>query len=301
MRQYSLLFSIIFRPVKPDCSNHFYHQRIVIIMYSYVCIMFYFCVRQNFVCHTKQVASVPSHHWPAKWSSIVSPPSILPRKSIVLLLLISLPVHADSPSHVISRTINQPREEAPCLNRQSVHLRQLEVALCCRHWSYQEKALCVAAFNQSAHAHWFAVACKQPNRQPAKRRSAMSLPPIIPPATGRSSVVLPPSIIPRKSIVLPLSISPPLHADLPSHVTSQTVNQPREEASWLCRWSVHPRTLEVVLCCLRRSFQEKALFHLCRSVRLRPLICRCTSVAEQLTSQEKNHCVSAVDQSTCAH
>ncbi len=111
-------------------------------MYSNVCIMFYYCVRQNFVCHTKQVASVPSHHQLAKGSSVVLPPSIIPRKSIVLLPSISPPVHADLPLHVTSRTINQPREEASCLCRQSVHPRPLEVALCCRRGSYQEKALC---------------------------------------------------------------------------------------------------------------------------------------------------------------
>ena len=142
MRWYSLLFSIIFRSVKPNSSNHCSRQRIVIIMHSYVCIMFYFCVHQNFVCHTKQVASFPSHHWLAKWSSIVSPPSILPRKSIVSPPSISPPVHADLPSHVTIRTVNQPREEALRLCRQSAHLRLLEVALCCRRQSYWRKALC---------------------------------------------------------------------------------------------------------------------------------------------------------------
>ncbi len=142
MRWYSLLFSIIFCCVKPNSSNHYNPQCIVIIMYSYVCIMFYFYVRQNFVCHTKQVASVPSHHWPAKWSSAMSPPLILPRKSIVLPPSISPPAHADSPLHVTSRTVNQPREEALCLRRWSVHPRLLEVALCCRRQSYQEKVSC---------------------------------------------------------------------------------------------------------------------------------------------------------------
>ncbi len=141
MRWYSLLFSIIFRSVKPNSSNHCNHQRII-IMYSYVCIMFYFCMRQNFVCHSKQVVSVPSHYRPAKWSSIVSPPLIFTRKSIALLPLISPPVHADLPLHVTSRTVYQPREKAPCLRRWSVHLCPLEVALCCRRWSYQKKALC---------------------------------------------------------------------------------------------------------------------------------------------------------------
>jgi hypothetical protein len=51
----------IFRSVKPNSSNHC-NRQCIIIMYSYICIMFYFCVRQNFVRHTKQVASVPSHH-----------------------------------------------------------------------------------------------------------------------------------------------------------------------------------------------------------------------------------------------
>ncbi len=142
MRWYSLLVSFILDFVIPNSSNHCTCQHLF-IMYSYICIMFYFCMHQNFVCHTKQVASVlPSHHWPAKWSSVVSPLLIIPRKSIVLPLSISPPAHADSPSQVSSRTVNQPREEAPCLCRQSVHLHPLEVALCCRRWSYREKALC---------------------------------------------------------------------------------------------------------------------------------------------------------------
>ncbi len=141
MRWYSLLLSIIFRSVIPNSSNHCNRQRII-IMYSYICIMFYFCVHQNFVCHTKQVASVPSHHWPPKWNSVASPPSILPRKSILLPPLISPPAHADLPSHVTSRTIDQLREEAPCLRHWSVHPCLLEVALCCRCQSYQEKASC---------------------------------------------------------------------------------------------------------------------------------------------------------------
>ncbi len=142
MRWFSLLFSIIFCSVKPNSSNYCNCQRIVIIMYSYVCIMFYHCVHQNFVCHTKQVASVPSHHQPAEWSSVMLPPLILPRKSIVLPPLISLPAHADLPLHVTSQTVNQPREEAPCLRHWSVHPHPLEVVLCCRCRSYQEKASC---------------------------------------------------------------------------------------------------------------------------------------------------------------
>ncbi len=141
MRWYNLLFSIIFHSVKPNSSNHCDCQPII-IMYSYVCIMFCFCMRQNFVCHTKRVVSVPSHHGPAKWSSVVSPWLILPRKNIVLPPLISLPAHIDSQLHITSQTVNQPREEAPCLCIWSVHPRPLEVALCCCHWSYQEKALC---------------------------------------------------------------------------------------------------------------------------------------------------------------
>ncbi len=141
MKWYSLLFSIILGFVVPNSSNHCTCQRIF-IMYSFVCIMFHFCVRQNFVCHTKQVASVPSHHWPAKWSIVVLPPLIIPRKSIVLLLSISLPTPTDLLLHITSRTVDQPREEASCLCRQSVHPRPLEVALCRRHQSYQEKALC---------------------------------------------------------------------------------------------------------------------------------------------------------------
>ncbi len=141
MRWYSLLCSIIFCSVMPNSSNHCNRQRII-IMYSYVCILFYFCMHQNFVCHTKQVASVPSHHRPAKWSSVVSPPSILPRKSIVSPPSISPPAHADLPLHVTSQTVDQPREESPCLCHQSVHPHPLEVALCCRCRSYQEKASC---------------------------------------------------------------------------------------------------------------------------------------------------------------
>jgi hypothetical protein len=109
-------FSIILGFVIPNSSNHFTHQR-TFIMYSYVCIMFYFCVHQNFVCHTKRVASVPSHHRPAKGSSIVLPPSIIPRKSIVSPPSISPPAHADLPLHVRCRTVNQPREEALCCRR----------------------------------------------------------------------------------------------------------------------------------------------------------------------------------------
>ncbi len=123
-------FSIILGFVIPISSNHCTRQRIF-IMYSYVCIMFYFCVRQNFVCHTKRVASVPSHHQQAKGSSILLPPLIRPRKSIVLPPSISPPVHADLPLHITSQTVNQPREEALCLCRQSIHPRPLEVALCC--------------------------------------------------------------------------------------------------------------------------------------------------------------------------
>ncbi len=196
MRWYSLLFSIISRSVIPYSSNHCNCQRII-IMYSYICIMFYFCVRQIFFCHTKQVASAPSHHQTAEWSSVVSPPLILPIKSIVLPPSISLPTHADSLSHVTSQTVNQPREEAPCFRRWSVHPRPLEVALCCRHQSYRKNHR-VAAVDQSTCARWFAVARKQPNYQPAERRSTVSLPSIIPPATGRSSIVSLPLIIPRK-------------------------------------------------------------------------------------------------------
>ncbi len=148
MRWYSLLFSIIFRSVIPNSSNHCDCQHII-IMYSYVCIMFSFCMHQNFVCHTKQVASVPSHHWPAEWSSVVSLLLILPRKSIVLPPSIILPAHADSPLHVTSRTVDQPRDEAPCLHRWSVHPHLLEVVLFCRCQSYQEKAMCCR--RQSVH------------------------------------------------------------------------------------------------------------------------------------------------------
>ncbi len=150
MRWYSLLFLIILGFVIPNSSNHCTCQRIF-IMYSYIFIMFCFCVHQNFVCHTKWDASVPSHHWPAKGSSIMLPPSIIPRKSIVLPLSINPPAHADSPLYISSRTVDQPREEASCLCRQSVHPHPLEVALCCRHQSYQDKAL--RCCHQSVRRH----------------------------------------------------------------------------------------------------------------------------------------------------
>ncbi len=67
--------------------------------------MFYFCMCQNFVCHTKQVASVPSHHQPAEWSSVVSLPLILPRKSIILPPSISPPVHADLLSQFLMKQL----------------------------------------------------------------------------------------------------------------------------------------------------------------------------------------------------
>ncbi len=137
----TITFSIILGFVIPNSSNHC-TRLCIFIMYSYVCIMFYFCLCQNFVCHTKRVASVPSHHQPAKGSSIVLPPSIIPRKSVVLPPSISLPAHADSLLHISSQTVDQPREEASCLCHRSVHLRLLEVALCCRRWSYQEKTSC---------------------------------------------------------------------------------------------------------------------------------------------------------------
>ncbi len=139
MIQFTVFYYIC--SVIPNSSNHC-NRQCIIIMYSYVCIMFYFCMHQNFVYHTKQVANVPSHHQPAEWSSVVSPPSILPRKSIVSPPSISPPVHADLPLHVTSQTVDQPREEAPCLRHQSVHPRLLEVALYCHRWSYQEKASC---------------------------------------------------------------------------------------------------------------------------------------------------------------
>ncbi len=100
--------------------------------------------------------------------------------------------------------------------------------------------------------------------------------------------------------MLPPLISPPAHADSPSYVTSQTVDQPREEESCLCRWSVHPCPLEVASCCCCWSYQEKALCCCRQSVRLCPLICRRTSVAKSSTSQEKKRCVSAINHSTRA-
>ncbi len=162
MRWYSLLISIILGFVIPNSSNHCTCQ-CMFIMYSYVCIMIYFCMRQNFVCHTKQVASVPSHHQPAEGSSVMSPTLIIPRKSIMSLLLISLPAHADSPSHISSQTLDQPREEALCLCHWSVHPRLLEVALRCGHWSYQDKASC--HHRPSVRPiHWLVVARNLPNR-----------------------------------------------------------------------------------------------------------------------------------------
>ncbi len=139
MRWYSLLFSIILGFVIPNSSNHCTRQRIF-IMYSYVCILFYFCVRQNFVCHTKQVTSVSSHHRPAKGSSVVSPLSIIPSKSIVLPLSISPPTHADSPSHITRQTVNQPREEVLCLCRWSGQSYR-EKASCRRRWSVRPGTL----------------------------------------------------------------------------------------------------------------------------------------------------------------
>ncbi len=124
MKWYNLLFSITLGFVVPYSSYHCTHQRIF-IMHSYVHIMFYFCMCQNFVCHTMCVASVPSHHQPAKWSSVMLPPSIILRKSIMSLLLISLPAPADLPSHITIRTVDQPREEALCLCHWSVCLRLL--------------------------------------------------------------------------------------------------------------------------------------------------------------------------------
>ncbi len=295
MRWYSLLFSIIFRPVIPISSNHCNRQRII-SMYSYICIMFYFCVRQNFVCHTKRVSSVPSHHQPAKWSSVVSPPLILPRKSILSPPLISPPVHADLPSHVTirtvnqpreeapcplsispsaparssvvlppliiprksivlpppisppthadsalhvsSRTINQPREEAPCLCRQSFHSQPVEGSVVLLPLIIPRKSI-VLPPSISPPSHPNLPLHVTSRTQSAKRRSVMTLPLISPPAHARSSVVLPPAIIPRKSIILSLLISPPVPADLLLHLSSWTVDQPGEEASRLCRRSVY--------------------------------------------------------------
>jgi hypothetical protein len=115
MIQYTFFYYILGFLI-PNSSNHCTCQGIF-VLYSNICIMFYFCVCQNFVCHTKRVASVPSHHQPAKGSRVVSPPSIIPSKSIVLLPLTSPPTHADSPSHITSQTVDQPREEVWCLCR----------------------------------------------------------------------------------------------------------------------------------------------------------------------------------------
>jgi hypothetical protein len=79
------------------------------------------------------------------------PPLIIPRKSILLPPLISLPVHADLPSHVSSRTVNQPREEMPCLCRQSFHPQLVEVAFVTAN-NHTKKKHCFAAVDQSALA-----------------------------------------------------------------------------------------------------------------------------------------------------
>ncbi len=94
----------------------------------------------------------------------------------------------------------------------------------------------------------------------------------------------PPSILSRKIIMSPPSISPPAHADLPLHVTSQTVNQLGEEVPCLCRQSVHPRPLEVVLCCRCQSYQEKSSCCCRQSVCLRTLIC-----PSHVSSRTVNH------------
>ncbi len=57
---YNFLFSISLGFVIPNSSNHCTRQ-LIFIMYSYAWIMLYFCMRQNFFCHSKRVASVPSH------------------------------------------------------------------------------------------------------------------------------------------------------------------------------------------------------------------------------------------------
>jgi hypothetical protein len=54
-------FSITLGFVIPNSSNHCTRQ-CIFIMYSYVRIMYYFCMRQIFFCHTKCMATVPSHH-----------------------------------------------------------------------------------------------------------------------------------------------------------------------------------------------------------------------------------------------
>ncbi len=68
----------------------------------------------------------------------------------------------------------------------------------------------------------------------------MSLQLISPPAPDRSRVVLPLSIIPRKSIVLLQLIGLPVPTDSPLLLSSQIANQPREEASRICHQSVYP-------------------------------------------------------------
>ncbi len=242
MKWYSLLFSITLGFVIPNSSNHSTRQRIF-IMYSYICIMFYFCVHQNFVCHTKRVVSVPSHHQPAEWSSVVSTLLIIPRKSIMLPPSISLPAPADSPSHISTHTVNQPREEALCLCRWSVDPCPLEVALCCCCQSYQEKSIVLPpSINLPAPAESPSHVTSQNVDQPSKEVSCLC----------HWSVHLRPLEVAscrrhwsyqEQSIVSLPSISSLLPADLLLHVTSQTVNQPREEASCLCRWSVHPHPL----------------------------------------------------------
>ncbi len=128
MRWYSLLFSVILGFRIPNSSNHCTCQRIF-IMYSYICILFISaCIRILSVIPSEWPV-FPFHHQPAKGSSVMTLPSIIPRKSIVLPPLISLPMHADSPLHITSQTVDQPREEASCLCRWSGR-------------SYREKASC---------------------------------------------------------------------------------------------------------------------------------------------------------------
>ncbi len=92
----------------------------------------------------------------------------------------------------------------------------------------------------------------------------MSLPAIRPPVPTRSSVMSLLSIIPRKSIVLSPLFSPPMPADSPLHLSSQIVNQPREETARISRQSIYPRPLVVVVHTCRNFIQRRDQVSCCR-------------------------------------
>ena len=151
-------FSIILGFVIPNSFNHCTCQRIF-IMYSYICIKFYFCMRQDL--------SVTPSKLP------VFPPTI------------------NQPREVVSccRCWSY-QEKASCCCHWSVHPCPLEVALSYCHQSYWEKALCCCCWSVRLHM----LVCRR-NRRPAKRQSVMSLP-LIWTIILRKSIVLPPLISP---------------------------------------------------------------------------------------------------------